>query len=183
MQHHPPTQESDAYPTDESALFDRYGSFIFSYILKHISSREDAEDLTLEVFTAALEQNTLRQLPPEKQLAWLTRVAHNKLIDAYRKMQHRQNVNIDIFSDILYGDDEPEQILMQKEIDHQLHQLIQQLSPFQQQLLYLRYAHNLSSAEIGALLNKGEDTIRQQLSRIRKHLRDSYLRHEQKGGR
>ncbi|GCE09958.1 RNA polymerase sigma factor [Dictyobacter aurantiacus] len=70
MQHYLPSQESDAYPTDESALFDRYGSFIFSYILKHISSREEAEDLTLEVFTAALEQKALRQLQPEKQLAW-----------------------------------------------------------------------------------------------------------------
>ena len=182
MQHRPPSQENDAFPTDEAALFDRYGSIIFSYILKHIRSREDAEDLTLEVFTAALEQKALSQLQPEKQLAWLTRVAHNKLIDAYRKMQRRQNVNIDIFTDILYGDDEPEQILLQREIDYQLHQQIQQLSPFQQQLLYLRYAHNLSAAEIGALLNKSENTVRQQLSRTRKHLRDSYLRHEQKGG-
>jgi RNA polymerase sigma-70 factor (ECF subfamily) len=117
------------------------------------------------------------------QLAWLKRVAHNKLIDAYRKAQHRQHANIDLFAEMPSGDDEPEQVVLQREVDYQLHQHIQQLPAFQQQLLSLRYAHNLSASEIGVLLNKSETTIRQQLSRTRKLLRVSYLRQEQKGGR
>lgn len=182
MQRRPPAQESWEFPADDATLFDRYGPVIFAYILKHVRSREDAEDLTLEVFTAALEKKTLSQLRPEEQLAWLKRVTHNKLIDAYRKAQHRRNVNIDIFAEVLYDNDEPEQVVLQREVDRQLHQHIQQLPAFQQQLLYLRYAHNLSAAEIGVVLNKREDTIRQQLSRTRKLLRASYLRQEQKGG-
>ena len=50
----------------------------------------------------------LSQLRPEEQLAWLKRVTHNKLIDAYRKAQHRRNVNIDIFAEVLYDNDEKE---------------------------------------------------------------------------
>jgi RNA polymerase sigma-70 factor (ECF subfamily) len=182
MQQRPPAQERWEFPADDATLFDRYGPVIFAYILKHVRSREDAEDLTLEVFTAALEKKTLSQLRPEEQLAWLKRVTHNKLIDAYRKAQHRRNVNIDIFAEVLYDNDEPEQVVLQREVDLRLHQHIQQLPAFQQQLLYLRYAHNLSAAEIGVVLNKSEDTIRQQLSRTRKLLRASYLRQEQKGG-
>jgi len=56
MQRRPPAQESWESPTDDAAFFDRYGPVIFAYILKHVRSREDAEDLTLEVFTAALEK-------------------------------------------------------------------------------------------------------------------------------
>lgn len=182
MQQCSPVQGNQEFPSDDAALFDRYGPVIFAYILKHVRSREDAEDLTLEVFTAALEKKTLSQLRPEEQLAWLKRVTQNKLIDVYRKTQHRHNVNIDLFVGVLYGDDEPEQVVLQREVDRQLHQHIQQLPAFQQQLLFLRYAHNLNAAEIGVLLNKSEGTIRQQLSRIRKFLRASYLGQEQKGG-
>ena len=57
MQRRPPAQESWEFPTDDAAFFDRYGPVIFAYILKHVRSREDAEDLTLEVFTAALEKS------------------------------------------------------------------------------------------------------------------------------
>src|SRR5579883_1067147 len=181
MQRYPPAQERWENSTNDTTLFDRYGQVIFAYILKHVRSREDAEDLTLEVFTAALENKKLNQLRPEEQLAWLKRVTHNKLVDTYRKARHRQNVDIDIFAEILYDEVEPEQLVLRQEVDRQLHQHIQQLSPFQQQLLYLRYAHNLSTAEIGVLLNKSAETIRQQLSRTRKILRANYLKQEQKG--
>ena len=124
----------------------------------------------------------MSRLCAEEQLAWLKRVTHNKVIDTYRKAQHRRNFSIDIFAETLYGTYEPEQVALQHEADYQLHQHIQQLPPFQQQLLYLRYAHNLSTPEIGVLLNKSEDAIRQHLSRTRKVLRARYLKQEQKGG-
>lgn len=182
MQRRSPAPESWEFPSDDAAFFDRYSPVIFAYILKHVRSREDAEDLTLEVFTAALEKGTLSQLQPEERLAWLKRVTHNKLIDIYRKEQHRRDVNIDLFAERLYGENEPERVVLQREVDLHLHQHIQQLPAFQQHLLYLRYAHNLSAAEIGVLLSKSEGSIRQHLSRIRKLLRASYLRQEQKGG-
>jgi RNA polymerase sigma-70 factor (ECF subfamily) len=186
MQRRSFAQEDQEFPPDDitlAALFDRYGSVIFAYILKHLRSREDAEDLTLEVFMAALEKKTLNQLVPEHQLAWLKKVAQNKLIDTYRKAQYRKNVNIDIFTETLFDDDEPEQMVLQRESDHQLHQHIRQLPAPQQQLLYLRYAHNLSASEIGVLLNKSAGAIRQQLARTREFLRNSYSKQEQKGGR
>lgn len=181
MQRRSFAQENQEPPPDDTALFDRYGPVLFAYILKHTRSREEAEDLTLEVFTAALENENINNLQPEAQLAWLKRVAHNKLIDAYRRAQHHLHINIDSFIETLYDHGEPEQIVLQREADDQLHQHIRQLSPFQQQILYLRYAHGLRSTEIGILLNKSAEAIRQQLARARALLRASYLRQEQKG--
>lgn len=181
MQRRSPTPGSEDFPADDAAFFDRYSPVIFAYILKHVRSREDAEDLTLEVFTAALEKNMSGQIRPEEQLAWLKKVTHYKLIDAYRKRQYRKVVNLDLFAETLYGDDEPERIALQREISLQLHQRIQQLPALQQHLLYLRYAYNLTSTEIGVLLNKSEVSVRQQLSRTRKLLRASYPGQGQKG--
>src|SRR6266478_3086852 len=54
-----------------SALYDRYASSIFAYARLATPSWEDAEDVTLEVFTAALEQGNLSSLSEQQQLAWL----------------------------------------------------------------------------------------------------------------
>ncbi len=60
-----------------AALYARYARAIFAYLRLHTPSREDAEDLTLEVFLATLEYNPLSGLSDDEQLAWLPRVARN----------------------------------------------------------------------------------------------------------
>jgi RNA polymerase sigma-70 factor (ECF subfamily) len=91
--------------TDDAALYDRYGQAIFAYIRLHTSSREDAEDLTLEVFTAALEHDNLAGSAPGEQLAWLRRVAHNRLIDGYRRRTRHPPVVLDTLADALLEDE------------------------------------------------------------------------------
>ncbi len=49
-------------------LYQRYAPGILTYIRRHISSPEDAEDLLVEVFLAALERNNLLCLNEGEQL-------------------------------------------------------------------------------------------------------------------
>src|ERR1700753_1094990 len=179
MQQSQPLQSTPNYPA-EMALFERYGHVIFVYIRKYTLTREDAEDITSEVFTAALMQNDLNYLRPEDQLAWLKKVMHNKLVDNYRRLNRRMTVNIDLFAEILYDNEEPEQIIVQNEAHNQLHSYIQQLPSLQQQLLYLRYVHNLRCAEIGVLINKSEAAVSQILACTRTILRTAYRNQEKK---
>ena len=75
-------------PVDDSpaALYQRYAATVFTYLRRRAPSREDAEDLLLEVFLAACEQQAaLLALPEDARLAWLRRVAQHKLIDHYRR--------------------------------------------------------------------------------------------------
>jgi DNA-directed RNA polymerase specialized sigma24 family protein len=57
-----------------AALYQRYAPAIFAYPLKQTASREDAEDLLLEVFLAAMERDNLSDLHEPEQRAWLLAV-------------------------------------------------------------------------------------------------------------
>src|SRR5260370_24388680 len=83
-------QSEGSHPVaDHEALFDRYCPAIFAYLRSHLSSREDAEDLTLDVFAAALENPSLPTWSGARQLAWLKRLPHNNLGNSYRYPQPR----------------------------------------------------------------------------------------------
>ena len=159
------SEESHPVAADHEAVFDRYCPVIYAYLRSHLSSREDVEDLTLDVFAAALENPSLPGWSGARQLAWLKGVARNKLMNSYRYVQRHPTVALDESADDLPDPDEPERILLRNETYGQLHQSIQQLSPVQQQLLLLRYGHGLTTSEIAVLLHKSDQSIRQLLSR------------------
>jgi DNA-directed RNA polymerase specialized sigma24 family protein len=68
----------------DTLLYDRFGATIFTYLLSQVQNEQDALDLLLEVFLAALGNELLSSLPVQGQLAWLRRVARNKVVDRYR---------------------------------------------------------------------------------------------------
>lgn len=75
--------------TPAALLYQRYAPAIFAYLRLHISIWEDAEDVLLEVFLAALEDDRLEAVPEDERLAWLRGVAHHKLVDYYRRHTRR----------------------------------------------------------------------------------------------
>jgi len=68
-----------------AGLYQRYAPELLLYIRRHVPSQEDAEDVLLEVFIAALENPRLSDMRQQEQLAWLRRVAHNKFVDFLRR--------------------------------------------------------------------------------------------------
>jgi RNA polymerase sigma factor (sigma-70 family) len=176
-------EEDESLPADYSEIFSRYGPVIFSYLLLHASSREEAEDLTIEVFTLALEHEALLTWSEPRQLAWLKRVAYTKMVDTYRRSKRRPVVALDQVAHTMLAEHDPESLALLSEDYAQLHSHIQQLTPDQQQLLRLRYGSELHTAEIATMLNKSEQSIRQMLSRTISLLRTMYhVRPARKGG-
>lgn len=162
-------------------LYDRYAHIIFAYVRLHLAAREDAEDITLEVFVAALEHgNLVAGLSADEQLMWLRRVASNKLTDIYRRTQRHPVVTLESIAEGLYEDESrsPEHTALRKEQYQQLHKVVSELPALQQQLLQLRFGYGLRFAEIAILLNKREDALRKQLSRTLTLLRASYSSHQ-----
>jgi RNA polymerase sigma factor (sigma-70 family) len=157
-------------------LYEQHAPALFAYLRQKTSSREDAEDVLVEVFLAAIEHGEIARLSEKEQAAWLWRVARNKVVDAYRRSRLRQGIDLDLFADLIYDDDElaPEQVSVRREEYARLHDHLGKLSPVQREAVRLRFANDLRCAEIAEVLGKREGTVRVMLSRTLNFLRGLY---------
>ena len=164
----------NAHNGEDSTLYDRFAAIIFHYLFQQVSNEQDAEDLLLEVFLAALQDKSLSNLPAGRQLAWLRRVARNKVIDRYR---HVALLNLLPIEQALELEDTaltPEEYTEQQERYERLYQSIAQLTSLQQELIKLRYRNGSRFFEIAAVLEKPEGTVRQLFVRTLRQLRTIY---------
>ena len=161
------------------ALYERYAASIFAYARLHTPSWEDAEDLTLEVFTAALEQDNLSWLAEKQQFLWLRRVAQNKVADRYRRSMHVSMIPLEQVFETAQAEEtlSPEQAVVRREELQRLYSAVGRLPLLQQQVLQLRVGDGLRFAEIAILLNKREETVRKVYSRTLARLRSVYEQH------
>ena len=160
-------------------LYQQYAPKILDYLSRQVSSAQDAEDILIDVFVAALESVPFASLTEQEQKAWLWRVVHNKVIDLYRRTKRVSLKNIDDHQSIEDTTMGPEQISIRQEEDDNLAVLLKSLSPLQQQVLYLRFGKNLRCAQIASLVGKRESSIRSLLSRTFHLLRRHYQEQEQ----
>lgn len=162
-------------------LYQRHVYTLLSTIRRYVTTREDAEDVLLEVFMAAFERNALAGLSEGEQLAWLRRVAHNKCVDAYRASQRHPFLSLETVTEALYDDEDqlPEQIALDAEERALLHARLTKLPEQQQQILRLRFGHGLRCTEIARKLDKSESAIRMTLARTLNRLRRIYNTEEE----
>ena len=162
-------------------LYDRFALTIFTYICQHVSNTQDAGDLLVEVFLAAFNNEALSSLPAERQLAWLMRVTRNKLVDRHRHLALLTLVPIELAREVEDGASTPEQYIEQQESYERLYRALEQLSPLQRELLWLRYTKSLRFFEIAGILEKSEGAVRKLYSRTLQQLRGIY--HQTAGGK
>jgi len=162
--------------SEGATLYERYAGSIFAYVRLHTPSLEDAEDLTVEVFTAALEQENLSWLNDKQQFVWLRRVAQNKLVDRYRRSMHLYVLPLEQVVETVCIEERliPEQVAVRREELGRLYKAVGKLSLLQQEVLQLRFSDGLRFAEIAVLLDKREATVRKICSRSLALLRRVY---------
>src|SRR6266567_9609765 len=87
-------------------LYRRYAPGILAYLRRHLPTQEDAEDLLLEVFLAALEyEPRLASSSEDEHRAWLVTVARNKVIDHHRQANRRRFLPLEKAEDTLEGEE------------------------------------------------------------------------------
>ncbi len=177
---HLPRQHSQNHlKLDDSpiaVLYRQHQATILTYIRRHVNTSEDAEDVLLEVFIAALEHDALADMDAGQQLAWFRRVAHNKFVDQYRRSPHRPLVPWEEVTETAIDNEAlaPDQVALRNEEHALLRRHVARLPQLQQEVLHLRFAHGLRSTEIAQRLNKSEGAIRMVLSRSLNLLRSIY---------
>jgi RNA polymerase sigma factor (sigma-70 family) len=167
------TQEESALVraarTDSAAfalLYDRYVQRLYHYCYHRTLNVRDAEDLTSQVFLAAMEA-----LPRYRRdghfAAWLFTIARNKVVDHYRRTpvlhldeQSPPPVHSDLAGEVDFS--------QQKEL---LMHAIRALAEDEQELIRLRYVAELSFAEVARALRKSEGATKKMLYRLLGRLR------------
>ena len=159
-------------------LYERYWFVVLRTIHQHISSHEDAEDILLDVFLAALESDVFLHLAERQQVAWLRRTAYNKTMDYHRHRTRQPLLPLQEDDETLFADDErsPEKTFLKYEEQLRLQSQIALLPELQQEILRLRFTDGLRCKEIAARVQKNENTVRSILARTLNGLRGLYAK-------
>lgn len=154
-------------------LYARHAGVLLTHLRANVRAKEDAEDLLLDVFVAALERDSLRGLSAEEQRFWLWRVTRNKLVDYYRRQARRQHLTLEEVSERLDEDAEhtPELTVLHHEEHRRLLEALEALPPLQKEVILLRFVNDLRIPEIAHILGKRETAIRMILFRALNKLR------------
>lgn len=152
------------------AMYRQYAPRVYRYIFAWVGDTAAAEDLTSEVFLEALK--SFKQSRKKDNLsAWLFTVARNKRVDHYRK--HRRLVPIDSLPDLIST--APDLTASSIEAEHlaALREQIKLLKPDQQELLELRFAGELTYAEMARILGKREGAVKMSVHRLLNSLKEA----------
>ena len=165
---------------DEKALgilITRHQSRIYNFIFSKINDRDVCDDVFQDTFVKVIKTLKSNSYNEEgKFLPWVMRIAHNLIIDYFRKNKKmpmlRETEEFSIFS--ILSDDVPniEKQLITLQIENDLQRLIQELPDDQKQVLIMRMYQDLSFKEIseqtGVSINTALGRMRYALLNLRK---------------
>jgi RNA polymerase sigma-70 factor, ECF subfamily len=146
-------------PIAFTALYDQYGDRIYSYIYHRVGQVELAEDLTGQVFMRMLEAVHAGRPWQTSFSGWLFRIAHNLVIDHYRRRGRATFVDIDeVIAPSPHG--QPQSSVEAMLDSEQLRQALRKVTDEQAQVISLRFLEDLSIAETAEIMGKTEGAIK-----------------------
>ncbi|MCB0046135.1 MAG: sigma-70 family RNA polymerase sigma factor [Caldilineaceae bacterium] len=160
---------------DEGALgelYDRYEAKIYSYIYRRTSSPALAEDLTAQVFLKMLEALNRDTGWHSSFSGWLYRIAHNLVIDYYRKRDRRQHVPLENAPNLKATKNDPVQAAELTLDSERLQAAIRRLTEDQAAVVSLRFLEGYSISEVAEMLDKTEGAVKALQYRAVATLRD-----------
>ncbi len=147
-------------PAAFGLLYERYVDKIYQYIFYRTGNRQDAEDLTARTFFRALNKIDSYTYQGVPFSAWLYRIAHNLVANWHRDRHHHKLIPLDELVLKSKAKRAPEGFVESEENRRALMEAISRLSGDRQQLLILKFAEEMSNAEIGAIMGRSEGAIK-----------------------
>ena len=137
-------------------LLERYKDKLYYYIFFIVRSREVAEDIFQETFVKAivtLQQGRYQE--DGKFFAWITRIAHNLVIDQFRQERNENVVSndeseIDLLNDMSLSEGTIESQMVNEQVLKDVRRLIDELPDCQREVVFMRYYQNLSFKDIAS---------------------------------
>ena len=142
-------------------LYEYYYGKVFRYVRLRTDNIHNAEDITEDVFLKMIE--SINSFKPKGYpfSSWLFRVAHNLIVDHYRKHARRKTKNLD---DIKYSlsansNDMDDNLEIKIEVN-KIIQVLPELTDLQREIISLRFGAGLSLLETAEATNKNVNSVK-----------------------
>jgi RNA polymerase sigma-70 factor (ECF subfamily) len=135
-------------------LYDLHHRRIFRYIWGRVRDEQAAEDLTGEVFTRMVVSLPGYRITGVPFQVWLYRIAHNLLVDHYRRGDQRVLVPLHHAEDLGMERSDPATIVERQLTVERVTDALGWLDPSQQEVIVLRFLGGLSLKEVASTLGK-----------------------------
>ena len=166
-------------------LINRHRSKVYTYILLTIKNQQLAEDLFQETFIKVIQSlRSGKYKDNGRFLSWVIRIAHNLIIDHFRKEKQMNSISnddteVDLFNCKKLSDDNIEEIIVNNQIKAEVRSLINQLPEDQREVVLLRHYGGLSFKEIAdqtdVSINTALGRMRYALINLRKLIQEKKL--------
>ncbi len=155
-------------PSRFAQLYENNFERVYAYIAHRVGNREEAQDLTADVFhqaLASLPRFEWRGLP---FAAWLLGIAANVLSDRWRRVAKGQEIVADDLEQASVEDDVEQRAM--------LYQLVEMLPEDQRRVIVRRFIGQKSLREIATEFGRSEGAIKQLQLRALQNLRERIRR-------
>ncbi len=162
-----------------AVLVDRYRNFVFTIVLRYISSREDAEEVSQDIFVKAF-RSLADFKGASKFSTWLYTITTTSCLTFLRKkkleVHSLENENVFAAADNIDGGMSANQV-EQKSRVKMVNQAIRMLSPDDAQVITLFYKGEQTLEEISQIMGKEPNAVKVQLHRARTRLKERLQKH------
>ena len=168
-----------------NVLLNRHRKRILDYIYMMVKNRDVADDIFKETLIKVVRfVQEGRYTENGKFLSWVLRIAHNQVIDYFRRKKQRNNVSegdagYDILNNQKFSDHTVEEKLITNQIETDVRNLIDFLPPEQKEVVLMRYYMGLSFKEIAeqtdVSINTALGRMRYALINLRKLIDEKQL--------
>lgn len=167
-------------------LLSRTQTGIFSYIIFIVHNQEVANDIFQETFLKAITNLQMRRYTPTGKFnAWLIRIAHNAIMDWYRRQKTKQIIDTNDDFDIASMSDRDlmetssEDLMANAQVLRDVKSMIEFLPEPQKEVVVMRYYQNLSFKEIaqitGVSINTSLGRMRYALINLRRLAKEHHM--------
>jgi RNA polymerase sigma-70 factor (ECF subfamily) len=166
-------------------LIHRHKNKVFAYISLYIRDKALVEDIFQDTFLKVIQSvKAGRYSDNGKFLSWVMRIAHNLIIDHFRRLKQvntisNDNYESDLFNSKSLAEDNVEDNMIKKQIHKDVRNIINNLPDDQREVIILRHYSGLSFKEIAEItdvsINTALGRMRYALINMRKIMEENKI--------
>ncbi len=149
-----------------------YGTDVLRLAFSYVKNWTQAEDIAQLTFIKCYDH--LHQFKGRNMKSWLLKITSNSCKDYLRSWHYRHTVISDKIKDVLKVDS-PEQILLEKDDNEQLAQVVLHLPLKYREIIYLHYFEGISLIDISDMLELNINTVKSRHKRAKELFKKKYL--------